>query len=261
MKRQLRALLFAVITGILLGACGDSSPSGRPAWAPPTPAPTFVNRGLAYGEPCKPPCWERLVPGVSTEDEVRQTLQRLRENGEIYEYSCGGRVCDVAGVPGAPSGWTSIWIEGGIVELIEGAVDFNFDAQQLVELLGPPGAVHVVGGGSCSTCQSTGGHFETPIHILYPDLGAWFLLLVGDARSGCICPDTQVVAFMYFRPMPMDEMLDYLVSLNVTGLSGVHAEDLVEWHGFGPGYSEESQRRPIYLPLGPTEMPRPSLTP
>ena len=253
--RRLTAVFVVVAAITLLSACGESSLPRWPTSSPRTPVPTLVNRGLAYGVPCKPPCWEGLLPGVSTEDEVQQTLQHLQENGEISAFRCEEGGCMVGGVPGTGDGWVSIWIEDGMAQSIQGDVAFDLSAQQVVNLIGEPRAAYVVGGGRCSTCQATGGQFDIPIHIFYPDLGAWFLLLTGSMQAGCICPDARVIAFEYFRPMPITETLDYLVSHGATGLQDVPAEDLVKWHGFGSGYSAEPERRPIFLPLAPTEMP------
>jgi hypothetical protein len=46
------------------------------------PAPLFgclepppVDRSLLTGEPCQPPCWQGLTPGVSTQEEVEEFLR------------------------------------------------------------------------------------------------------------------------------------------------------------------------------------------
>ncbi|NIO00126.1 MAG: hypothetical protein GTN93_33480, partial [Anaerolineae bacterium] len=34
-----------------------------------------VDTSLLSGDPCEPPCWQGLVPGVSTEEEVNEFIQ------------------------------------------------------------------------------------------------------------------------------------------------------------------------------------------
>ncbi len=38
---------------------------------------TIVDPGLAYGDPCKAPCWYDLIPGKTTLQEYLQALPRL----------------------------------------------------------------------------------------------------------------------------------------------------------------------------------------
>jgi hypothetical protein len=51
------------------------------------PAPTIVDPGLAYGVPCKPPCWYRLTPGTSTRQEASQAVEQLLASGQAVHIS------------------------------------------------------------------------------------------------------------------------------------------------------------------------------
>jgi hypothetical protein len=52
-----------------------------------TPVPTVVDRGLSYGDPCDPPCWERITPGVSSADSVVGIFDKLTGEGRLESYS------------------------------------------------------------------------------------------------------------------------------------------------------------------------------
>jgi len=79
---------------------------------------------------------------------------------------------------------------------------------------------------------------SSPVHLLYPNQGLWFLTLVPLSGLGCICPEMKVVSFCYYAPISMQEALDnnYLANLCTDVLTGITEEDLAEWHGFGGGY-------------------------
>ena len=245
--------LTIAITGVVVGivscdAMGYTSgvptrlpwPSPMPTFPPYTPEPTIVNRGLAEGFPCKPPCWEGLTPGISTEQDVRQTLQQLQDNGQIPGFNCSQRACQ--------SSTVMIFWDGGIVTSISGGVEFDFTAQQLIDLIGPPVAVYSVAGSGCDMCLPyTEGATHTvslgdvPAYFFYPRLGAWFGLYVAGAEAGCMCPAMQVVGFEYLPPMTLEQLLDYMIGSTVPALRGVEESDLVEWYGFGPGYGQEGR--------------------
>lgn len=244
MKNRYHPGSLAVAAAILLLSACQSGPGATLAGRTPrtpqqinTPPPTVINRGLAYGEPCAPPCWEGLRPGISTRNDVQQTLEQLQDRGVIPAYSCSRGGCTVTGVPGTFEGYVVVSvIEDGLVSSISGDVGFDFTAQELFDLIGEPTFAYAVTGAGCTSCEPVGGVFDIPIHLLYPQLGAWFLLLIGDARAGCVCPDARVIAFEYFPPMTVEEAIDYLA--NVRYQERVTQEsDLIRWHGFGSGYA------------------------
>lgn len=242
----LLAIMLLAIT--LVSGCG-----AQPKWFPPTPdpdstprapVPTVVDRGLAYGVPCKPPCWEGLVPGVSTESEVRQTLEHLSEIGQIPEYTCSPRMCGIVGVPGVPEGWMDIHLQEGVVSRIQGDVQFDFDVQRLFDLIGEPAWVGSNGWSNNCTCekQDTVEPHWALVSLVYPERGAEFTLKVRQSQGGCVCPEMQVTWFEYFAPVSsLEGYLDYLQKEYAPGNttpSGLWFQEgtYVEWHGFGPGY-------------------------
>ena len=239
-RNHIIALAVTLAVGAIV-ACRPS-PSPSPLFSTSTPEPTVVDRGLAFGTPCKPPCWEELVPGVSKEDDVWHALRRLQHgSGQYPAFDCSWRGCSFAYVPYGYESSVFLDIEDKTLRHISGGVNFSFDAQQLIDLLGEPTAtLPVVDPGKNCTCENDGKgpgkQMEVPVYLLYPDKGASFMLLPPVWQAGCICPHARVSRFDYFPPMSMREFLDYMVSRYMAAFNGVQEADLKKWHGFGPGY-------------------------
>ena len=254
-------ILAIVFLMFLANSCtGEESQtsSPRPTFVPPptyTPIPTVVEPGLAYGIPCKPPCWQNLIPGESTSQDVEREMERLRVSEWAYSVVGvveGGRGdYHVRPSPFTIGGSIHVKIEEDTITRIMGNVLFDYHVGTLVEQLelGGPEGLYIVGGsGGCDSCEEwepapadnvpgTHGRYH-PVHLLYPNKGMWFLMLVPLNGWGCICPEMEVVAFCYYDPVSMEEALkdNYLQELCGAQLSGVIEEDLTEWHGFGGGY-------------------------
>jgi len=211
------------------------------------PVPTVVEPGLAYGIPCRPPCWQNLTPGKSTIQDADREMERLRASG--WAYSVGGdyRGYTIRPSPDSIHGTIFIKIKDGMVDRIMGNVLFDLPVGILIKRIGEPEALYVVGGGKCDSCEGgfsgnsnpiaseleeNGRH--NPVHLLYPTQGMWFLML--SDRGGCICPEMKVVAFCYYTPLTIEEALGHLEALCGAGLYNVRQERLTQWHGFGGGY-------------------------
>jgi hypothetical protein len=248
MNRICRMVTLAIVLAILL--CGGC----RPFWCRSdlqptpitTPVPTTVSRGLAYGVPCKPPCWEGLVPGVSTGDDLRRTLQDLRANGQIASFNCSARACIAYYLPGVFAGHVSILLEDEVVTLISGDINFDFRVQQLVDSIGEPQMAYSLYATKGCTCQGGGDNSgesrEGPIELLYLERGASFGLRVPIRQAGCVCPQAKVTMFEYFPPMSLPEYLDFTARVYGEAFPYVlelQESNYVEWHGFGPGYSRK----------------------
>lgn len=226
MSRRSLILATMLAAATVIGACG-------------APEPPFINRGLAYGEPCLPPCWEGLTPGVSTEAEARQTLERLHESGQLSRAVCSGHRCQI-------SEGVEIWFEDSKVAMIHGAVYFDFELQQLIDLIGEPEAIiayEPIGLPACR-CEVTHAATPTPANvaelrtpIYYPQRGASFGVEIPPADYGCMCPYMRILGFVYLpatsSPRECDE---YITRVQGWGRSDW---DYAEWHGFGPGYVKE----------------------
>ncbi len=247
MRPHIKAVLSVVVFFVTLfvTSCVSRGPLLEPTI---TPIPTVVEPGLAYGIPCKPPCWQGLVPGESTRLDVEQAMEQLRTSGWAHFID--------AGPPGGyfiyPSPFTihgSIHVamnDNDIVAAISGTTLFYYPIGTLIEQFGNPEGLYVVSRGSvvCFSCEEwehpeppDASVMSSPVHILYPSQGLWFVALVPLSGLGCICPEMKVVSFCYYSPRSMREALsdEYLTTLFVA-LKGATEEDLTEWHGFGGGY-------------------------
>lgn len=213
-----------------------------------TPEPTVIEPGLAYGIPCKPPCWHGLIPGKSTYGDAAQVIEQLRASGQVDSIDEGPTwfiVYPVQGMRGAVYGH----FENNVLQRINGRVEFYYPVGSLVEQFGAPEGVYLIGKGStiCSSCEEweppepPGVPVEGSGAILfYPGQGLRFSMLIPTCGLGCICPEMPVVAFWYYSPRSMQEALDdynrYLTEAYPGAGLTVASEDLIEWHGFGGGY-------------------------
>lgn len=210
-----------------------------------TPIPTVVEPGLAYGIPCKPPCWRGLIPGKSTGEEVAQAIEQLRAEGWADRITGNATVgYSVSPSPFTSDGTIHVFIEDNVVTGIHGSsmLSFYYSVGDLVELLGDPELLYLVAKGStcCRSCEQWSPPSDSrnvPVHILYPSKGLWFLMLVPlDNGLGCICPEMQVTTFIYHAPYTIKEILEGEHPLVVeTALKYATEQDIIEWHGFG-GY-------------------------
>jgi len=232
MNRYSLALgLLLALGGVMVGACGGS--------------PVYVDRGLAQGMPCQPPCWEGLTPGISTEAEVRQTLERLQKSGQIPPFYATSSLYRIGE---DWRGGIQIWIEDGRLALIDGAVGFDLDAQQLIDRMSVPQAVVPAQLGVTTTCACEAHHVSvTPSHwygydpnsgssLYYPEKGMVFTIAIPPQDEGCICPYMKVTGFIYTPPMTTAQgQWQYWVNFYLYSAT-IHESDLVPWHGFGSGY-------------------------
>jgi hypothetical protein len=228
-----------IVTPSTVFSSSTASPSNR------TPVPTVVEPGLAYGVPCKPPCWHGLIPGQSTTQEVEQAMDELRasewaslvEGSPVWGYH-------IYPLPHTPDGSIHIVMDDtGTVAKIGGTTLFHHPMGTLVEQFGKPERLYLISRRatvclSCEDWKPSEPMPSVPVHLLYPSQGLWFLALVPDSGLGCICPEMGVIAFCYHAPITMQEALtdNYLAGLCSSSLEGVTQDDLVEWHGFGGGY-------------------------
>lgn len=263
MKSTVIGAFFGIVGLMLAVACASSqvpptiTPT-QPILALPTVTPTqpalhvtpdsqVVANGLLQGDPCKPPCWQSLIPGKSTRQEVAKVVEQLRARG-LVDHVLGGDIGGYYIQPSLLSPDSSILIsmKSDIVETIDGAIDFDYSVGTLIDLLGKPEGIYPAGGGnfaaghSCDEWQPPQeATMNTPVHILYPQQGLYFLMLEPMNNMGFICPEMKVTSYCFFVPLSMPEALNnnYLANLcGVEGLKGVTEQDILKWRGFGSGY-------------------------
>ena len=229
-KRHLLViLLVAAMVAAVLSACTQ-----QPDW------PAAMNPLDA--PPCAPTALlgEGLMPGVSSSDSITIVLQRLQDHRYIAEFECHFDGCSVSYPPGnANPRFMLISTSGGSVEGIRGRGDL-LSIQQLIELSGEPTAVYNPWLGRrtepciCEDIGDPGSQMESPMYLLYPDRGAFFMMLMPAGHVGCVCPNAWIREFECFPPLSMSEFIEWMGSRFVA-FENAQDGTLSEWNGYG-GY-------------------------
>ena len=243
-------MLCCVIVISCNGATATPTPQDTigipPTWPPYTPLPTVVDTGLAYGAPCKPPCWQGLTPGKTTFPEAKAILEQLRATGpgyevEIHEDKPQGFIFRPT-PHDSPNVLVAGWFRFGILDYVTGDVAFDYTIGDVVAQFGPPEGLYLVSRSStgCVSCDQVPSSVEQPLNetgvrLLYPSQGLYFSAYRPAGGLGCICPHMPVRGFCYNIPRSMQEMLQYSHKCDYVPDTATEG-DLVEWHGFGGGY-------------------------
>lgn len=206
---------------------------------------TRVDTSLITGDPCEPPCWQGLVPALSTESEVRETLATLphvdtlsirrlpHEDGSVdiiwdssisYQQYADGSTQRTDG---------AIGLSDGTVSYISIPLEFELSVQELVDLFGEPDGYFVYEYRDPHHPQC----FDYQLDIVWLDDG----VVAGmhfrqeeplPAGQSVLAPDLLVVGTVgYFNPGS-----DLLVYMRSRGTSGDEARHNVEccyqeWRG------------------------------
>jgi hypothetical protein len=139
-----KLVMFLISVGsILLNGCQKQPMNMIPT---ATPSPEYIDHSLLTGEPCSPPCWNGLIPGQSSEEEVRSIVESLsfidpesyrtmlsgwlgKQNATIlsydYKYPQGRPCC-------------SFWIATDTLQFITIHPNYEITFGELVDILGPP---------------------------------------------------------------------------------------------------------------------------
>jgi hypothetical protein len=257
LKSRIEIIVLVIVVLVLTLSCmtnttiGEIVSTGTPRPIVPgkvvpdnTPLPTVVEPGLAYGEPCTPPCWRDMIPGQTSSQEAVQAIERLEAGGwaTFIHKSTDGYIIQPLPVF---EGSVFVIIEDDTVQEISGRTLFYYPVGTLVEQFGSPEGIYLKSkGGECS-CEIwkpskdplAPGMGDTVVDLLYPQKGLAFSIVVPNSGLGCICPEMNVDGFCYYPPVTMQKMLtDNKLSHFCKSNFPDHIEDLVEWHGFGGGY-------------------------
>lgn len=211
--------LLLSILGVSVG-CGESPP---------------VDTSLLTGEPCEPPCWQGLLPGVSTEEEVYEFLRssELVDGTTLYrgDVTLGsGKVVGVtlqwwstADMPWSPRQFgNEIMIRDGVVEEIMLFLDCEVTLGDLSERYGDP-----------HRWRADWVAPDIPdvdATLYYPNHGftAWLRLAAGD-RS--LRPENKVRRVRYSRVVPPEDFLE--LGPEAGYFDAYEAESLRDWRGYG----------------------------
>ena len=216
MKAPLKALCVACATVLAasLGSCGLDAPA---------------DRSLLTHEPCAPPCWQGLLPDVSTLAEVSQYVESSSVVGEHYRDTYADRtIIRWQSTIGGRSQrtWNAFSIRDGVLIAMRIHLDYEVTLEQLLDKYGIPEKFR--------TQLESGGGVDALVNLYYPAQGLIAQLEV-DPSDGHheLEEETKVTRVWYFSPTSVDGLFD---------LAGVvpfpdkkeHAEMVLQdWHGYG----------------------------
>lgn len=190
-----------------------------------------VAGGLLAGEPCGPPCWQGLVPGVSREDEVRELLTTSDYVGSYHVRP--GMHAGVTTMEWRPTGVGSEttgpnWfdVQDGVLVLMTMNTDHAVTLAELVEAHGTPDMF--------SAGFKMSGRIYIVVSLFYRELGMILNLhLPGDDAN--LTPQTKVTRVWYFQRSPLAEAMATQAGKRGEPLQGLELEWLEHWHDWG-GY-------------------------
>jgi hypothetical protein len=227
-----RRLALTVLLALPLAVLATSVSCGEAARGHAVP----VDTSLTTGEPCEPPCWQSLTPGVSTEEEVEEFLR----SSDLVDQSCifRGQVTRGSGeVVGTTIQWWSTanmsnvprqfgndcTIEDGLLQHMTIWLDCEVTLEDLLERYGAPAKF---------TAWLEG--VESPyvkVTLFYPGHGFEATLIVRQGEIE-LRPDSEIVRVWYFRSA--SRMEDYFRMYREVGHPSAVEDTLQDWHGYGP---------------------------
>lgn len=215
--------LLAKTALVLCLATLGGLPSSCLPWGP-------VDTSLLTGQPCGPPCWQGLVPGVSTLGDVSQFIAASGYVGDHYRGTYAGRTIIrwQSRLWGRSSRtWNAFSIRDESLIAIRIHLDYELTLEQLLEEYGHPERFRAYWAGWSSAYAL--------VNLYYPSHGFTAQLEVAPSDGHHdLQPQSRVTRVWYFAPTTLDGLLN---------LAGVvpfpdDPEDadtvLQDWHGYGP---------------------------
>jgi hypothetical protein len=198
-----------------------------------------LDTSLLTDDPCVAPCWQNIIPGVTTEQEARSLLKGspfVRKDSLDYaiaNWKSGGEGYDWFVWNGRSKKYrNALYLREGKTVLIQLHVDYTLTAGQVANKFGPPERVYA---------KLTGGG----VLIAYLDYPAQGLRFTADwsprdhtelnmAVSGIalLTEDREIVEVAYFAPGPLEEVLQNPY-LNAPVEVEEYLKRVQEWEGFG----------------------------
>lgn len=224
-----------MLLAVSLAVAGGSACAVRPA---------PVDTSLLTGEPCEPPCWHGLTPGVSTEDEVNEFLltSELVDRSTIFRRDVTVASGDVVGETvqwwskaDTASGWRQprqfgnefmledgLLQKHGLLQCMTIFLDYEVTLEDLLERYGPPEKF---------TAWYEGVEvWYIKVTLYYPRHGFETTLII-PPDDPQLRPESEVTRVWYFRAAPLEEFFELTRD---SGYPTVSEEVLQEWHGYGP---------------------------
>jgi len=212
MKDELFRLMMLTIAAIMLVSCSAGE--------------NIVLQDIT----CSPPCWKKITPGYSNEQEVNSILRNLPEvkSDSIITTSVIGPNDSISFdfISDVGDGGGIILIRDGIAVAIDfGSGDRVLRFNEAVNIFGEPENVIVL--------YFKGERIQLSTFLLYPTKGVALLNIQVPFKGeqAQIEPNQQVEAFWYFDPKLFNELM-------TGGFISNHPLDVIQkamqpWKGYG----------------------------
>lgn len=179
-----------------------------------------IEDSLITGNPCRPPCWHDIVPGVTTQAELSDFLEgneALIGPCESFDYRAAG------GANGVRCNHALFHLTSNIVETITLYFTNLLKLSDVIAIYGAPQYVR-------STFDrnqiSRGDDFgDSRVLISYAASGFTLETRQADSESYRIDEDTLLAAAVYFSPNLATIATDAVVNLDMS--------EWIPWTGFG----------------------------
>ena len=211
--------LGLLILGLCVG-CGEPPP---------------LDLSLLTGEPCEPPCWQGLTPGMSTHEEVNEFIRTSRfVNPKTLHLSdfrrADGQRVGVSiwwrSTVGGGRGSNNFTVEGGVLKDITMYPDYDLALGRLIDRYGPPEKY--------IASRPISGPLYYEVTLFYPTHG-FTVDLVLPYEDGTLQPESRVASVWYFRAAPLERFMELRYE---AGGYGGPPDDLLgslrDWQGYGP---------------------------
>jgi hypothetical protein len=211
--RRLAHTILVVSAAALVASVGSCSLHGG------------ADRSLLTGQPCGPPCWQGLVPGVSTLEEVLAYMKRSYYVGDYYR---DGSIIRWQSTQGGRSygAWNAFAVEGDLLMVIRTYLDYDLTLDQLLERYGPPEKFQANWKGGSSV--------DADITLFYPALGLAPRVELKPSNGGYdLQPDTLVILVWYFPPTSLEGLVDLAGYIPFPQKEEYAETVLQDWHGYG----------------------------
>lgn len=190
----------------------------------------LVAKGLLFGEPCGPPCWQGLVPGTSTQEDVLEFMTSSYYVGDHYRDEYAGRT--VIRWQSTQSGrsnqtWNAFSFKDDVLIVIRTYLDYDFTLEQLLQGYGPPEKFRANWEGGSSVIAD--------VTLFYPQLGIapQLELRPSDAGGYELRSETKVIRAWYFAPTSLDGLFDLAGAVPFPDKREDAEIVLQDWQGYG----------------------------
>ena len=197
-----------------------------------------LDASLLTDDPCAAPCWQNIVPGVTTFEEAQSQLETspfVRKGSLDYHVAESGETHDRFSWHGRSTKYYNyLYLREGKVVLIDIHPDYTLTLGQVVDKFGPPERVYVGLG--------LGGNLLIA-YLDYPAQGLRFTAewpvrdrterRIVDSGIALLTEDREIVEVAYFAPGPLEDVLQNPHRYPPKGRVEEYLERAQEWEGFG----------------------------